>query len=221
MKSEDILFEMYEKAVDALNKGDMEEFYVLRTHMKSLIEEEEKKPLDLHTDAYNSRAGIVFLDMFNFEKALGYLEKVKNPTDNVLKRINKTKEDIKTYEEMSDLLSIYLNIARNGTKEQLIAFANKMVGVSSKVLPVSYGKTLILIQLLKAEGIINFRLGMYAESVISLEEARKNMPADIEIMYYLIRALRNQGHHQRADYLIEYAKRLSINEEQRKILVNL
>lgn len=221
MKSEETLLALNETAFKALNKGDIEELYVIRTHMNALVEEEEKKPLDLHTDAYNACASLVCLDMFKLHKALEYLEKIKEPTEGHIRRIEKTKEDIKTYYEMSDVLSLYINVARNGSVEQLRHYAETTMGLSKLFLPKGYGKTLILIQLLKSEGIIHYRLQEFNAAVISLEKAHQNMPADPEIMYYLIKSLRETGQNQRANYLIEYAKRLYLEAEHRNILINL
>ena len=221
MKSEDTIYALHNKAVEAATNGDIDELYVIRTQMMAILKEEENKPLDLHTDRYNGYASLVYLDMFDFPKALEYMEKIKEPTEGILYRIEKTKEDIKTYQEKSDALLANIGMARNCPKHLLTGYLEKMSGLSFKVLPTTYGNTLILIQLLKAEGIMNYRLENYKASVIYFDESRKHMPVDTEIMYYHIKALRFTGQNQRANQLVEYVRRISIDEEIRDILVKL
>ena len=221
MKSEEELGTMNEAAMNALNRGDLDEVYVIRSEMNAILEEEERKPLDFHSDSYYVIAYLVCLDLFDLYRALKYAKKIKQPTERVLRRIRLIEEDLNYIEKISPMMSGFLNIARKGSEDQLQEYALEAIQLSGIAVPNSYGGNLVKIHFLKANAIIHYRLGSNHYAISVFEEARRLNPADTEILYYLIMALRKEGNNSRANELIEYVKRLHLKEDLRNHLIYL
>ena len=221
MKSEEQLRTMNEAAMNALNRGDLDEVYVIRLEMNAILEDEERKPLDFHSDSYYIIAYLVCLDLFDLHRALKYAKKIKQPTERVLRRIRLIEEDLNYIEKLSPAISGYLNLAREGSEEQLREHAQETIQLSGMAVPNSYGGNLVKLQFLKANAILHYRLGSNYYAISVFDEARRLNPADTEILYYLIKALRREGNNSRVYELIEYVKRLYLKEDLRNLLINL
>ena len=221
MKSEEQLRALNEAAVNALNRGDLDEVYVIRSEMNAILEEEERKPLDFHSDRYYIVAYLVCLDLFDLHRALKYAKKIKQPTERVIRRIRLIEEDLKLIDKYSPMMSGFLNIAREGSDDQLQHRAIDAIRRSGIAVPDTYGGNLVKIQFLKACAIIHYRIGSIHNAISFFEKARRINPADTEILYYLIKALRIIGNNSRANELIEYVNRLHIKADIRNLLINL
>lgn len=221
MKSEEQLSILQEEATKFLNRGDIDELYIVRSQMNEILEKEERKPLDFHSDRYNVIAYTVCLDLYDLPRALKYANKVKNPPESVTRRIKLISEDLNYIERMSKVISYYLTIARKGTEEQLHENAFNVFRISNNVVSNSCGSSLVKIQLLKANAILQYRLGANDYAISIFEEARRLYPSDTEILYYLIKALKKNGDCSRANELIQYVNRLQLKDDVRKLFTNL
>lgn len=221
MRSEIQLSNLNDEANKALNRGDVDALYIIRTQMNEILEKEERKPLDFHSDAYYIIAYLVCLDLYDLPRALQYAQKVKNPSEQVLRRINIINADLDYIRKMSKATAYYLTIARNGSEEQLQENAIITINLSNSMVPNSYGGNFIKIQLLKADAILHYRLGANHYAISVFEKARRLNPSDTEILYYFIKALRKDGNILKANQLVEYAKHLYLKEDMRNLLVNL